>query len=185
MGLRSGSVPGSESTPTPTATQEGDSDIMRTPTPTSQRQISARIHDFASADAFLGRKDVRRLPGRSTFLARNPYTSQPRALVTRSIAVIYHETAIVRYYEDGRIVADPGRYRTHSTKTKITIYSPIHFTQRAYSWRVYIPSRTIYIPYTGGPVVWQHGDIVAIDGEAPVYPEGRQTPAPRSSGVSR
>lgn len=143
--------------------------------PMNQRQMGSTgtIRSYEDADRYLRGRNACALPGRSTRLVRDPDYHNVRP----SIAVWYHDTPIVRYHDNGRIVANPGAYRSPTTKAKIAIYSPIRFVQRDGQWQIWIPEWLCELPYPGGPVVWWHQEIETINGEAPVYPKDTREPA--------
>jgi hypothetical protein len=72
------------------------------------------IRTFAQANAYLGRKDSRPLPGRSTRLRRT---------LDGDIAVTYHWTDVVTYHPDGRITLRTGGWYSYTTKARINEYS--------------------------------------------------------------
>jgi len=79
-------------------------------------------HDAAE---YLGRKTSRPLPGPSTRIERRD---------DDRIAVRYHQTDVVTYHDDGRIVLDSGGYQTATTKTRINDYAPVSLWQRRGNW---------------------------------------------------
>jgi len=85
------------------------------------------INTYETASNFLGSKEDRPLPGRSTRLHR---------LSDSSIAVRYHWTNVVTYHDDGSIELDSGGHHTSTTKARINKYSPVHVYQRNFEWIV-------------------------------------------------
>jgi hypothetical protein len=74
----------------------------------------ATIRTFAQADAYLGRKEDRPLPGRATRLRRT---------YDGSIAVHYQATDVVTYRPDGTILLCTGGWYSVTTKARMNEYS--------------------------------------------------------------
>lgn len=120
-----------------------------------------RTYEDAQAYLAKGRSKTRRpLPGRSTYI---------REAEDGRIEVVYHETAVVAYHPDGRVVLDSGGWRTVTTKDRMCTYSPATIHQAKGVW---------YIKTTpnGSAVDWKewHADpgFVYADGVT-VLPNGR------------
>jgi hypothetical protein len=94
------------------------------------RQNTQQINSFASADAFLGTRTRKNIPSiRSTFIVRLP---------CGEIALIYHRTQVITWYQDGRIILHSGGHHTVTTKRRINKYGPkgLNVYQRAFVWYV-------------------------------------------------
>jgi hypothetical protein len=74
------------------------------------------MQTYDAANDYLGTKADRPLTGRATRIQRRP---------GGAIAIKYHETDVITYHPDGRIVARNGGYQTSTTKARINEYSPI------------------------------------------------------------
>jgi hypothetical protein len=79
------------------------------------------IRSFAAADAYLGRRTSRRLPGRETTIAR---------LCPSRIVVTYRGTHVVTYHRDGRITLRSGGHLTVTTRSRWNTYAPVSAYQR-------------------------------------------------------
>jgi hypothetical protein len=82
--------------------------------------------NYAQADKFLGSRSVKNLPSiRSTKIVRND----------NGISLYYHNTAVVTFCTDGRIVIDPNGYRSKTTKDRINAAVPfLRVYQRKFEW---------------------------------------------------
>ena len=88
------------------------------------------MNTYQEADEFLGRgrsHDHRPLAGSATSLERRS---------NDTIAVRYHETDVVTYHRDGGVVLDSGGWTTHTTKARMTEYSPVSIFQRNGLWYI-------------------------------------------------
>lgn len=87
------------------------------------------ICSFEDAEAYLGDRDERPLPGVATRLLR----------VGEDIAVRYHATNVVRYRPDGWTVLSSGGWETATTKRRINQYAPFGWLvyQDDWSWYIY------------------------------------------------
>lgn len=92
------------------------------------RRIGESVHDYESANSFLGNKQERKLAN-NTLIVRG---------AEDSIGVVLHRTTIVRYYPDGRIQLDSGGWRTVTTKQRINqlLPYPWRLDQTKYEWHV-------------------------------------------------
>lgn len=89
--------------------------------------MKMHIQSFRGADAYLGSKSERPLPGRSTRLERRG---------PDSIAVRYHATDVVTYHADGRVTLNSNGFRTATTKARINEFSPVRLYQAKGLWYV-------------------------------------------------
>ena len=104
------------------------------------------IIDHASADAFLGRRAVRALPGRASRLERRG----------DDIAVLFHGTAVVTYHPDGSVTLDSGGWLTSTTKQRINAYTRAPVYSVKGKWLVGVPG--------GGKVPFRDGIRVDVAG---------------------
>lgn len=118
------------------------------------RRIGEHVHDYTSADKFLGSKQERKL-GHNTTIYR--YDDD-------SIGVLFHRTTIVRYFPSGEIELNSGGWRTVTTKQRMNQLLPpgVGVSQRKHEW--YAGDREFY-------------DGMSIRG-----PEYRSNPRPRRIG---
>jgi hypothetical protein len=85
---------------------------------------SSRENAYAEAVAHLrGRRQIN-LRGKATRLVAETRVVAGKALSDSVLAIYYHETAIVTYYPDGRIVLDSGGYDTVTNREKMKEYVP-------------------------------------------------------------
>lgn len=112
---------------------------------------------YEKASGYLGTKQDRPLPGRSTRLQRRP---------DGGIAVRYHATDVITFHPDGRIVLQSGGYQTMTTKARINEYSPVQLYADRGLWYVANGTRTLY----ADGLTWAAGTITG--GRAPAATEG-------------
>lgn len=72
-------------------------------------------------------KDSKKLAN-NTYLIRN----------NDSIAVKLHNTNVVTFYSDGRIILDSGTWRTNTTKDRINTYSGFRISQNSGKWTLHV-----------------------------------------------
>lgn len=84
--------------------------------------------NYEAADALLsGRnRDSRKLEN-NTYLIR---------IDDKTIGVRLHNTHVVKFHKDGRIILNTGGWRTVTTKDRINGYAPVSVFQRKYEWYV-------------------------------------------------
>lgn len=110
---------------------------------------------YEQAQAFLRNRTKRKL-GNNTWLEVN-HRDPGR------IDVIHHQTPIVRYYEDGRIIVNTEGYRSVSTKARINEFQPASFHQKDWEW------------------YWSFdGETGVYEGELELRPEQMRVRKPRS-----
>ena len=63
-------------------------------------------------------------------LANNTYLKKR----DNAIAVMLHQTYVVTYQQDGKIVLNSGGWKTHTTKDRINTYSPLRINQKKGIW---------------------------------------------------
>lgn len=85
------------------------------------------IRDFEQADAYLGGKTNRPLPGRFTRIIRRR---------DNEIVIRHYATDIITYFEDGAIRLDTGGWRSFTTKERLNEYTPrdLRIFQRRGVW---------------------------------------------------
>lgn len=86
----------------------------------SRQYTDSTVTDYTSAKLYLGAKDSRKLRGKATKLVRTGVY----------LAVQYHDTKIVEYHPDGKILLNSGGFRTLHTRYKINEFLPK-------TWRVW------------------------------------------------
>jgi hypothetical protein len=90
-----------------------------------------RIASFTQAEEYLssGRNaNYRKIPGlRSTILRRD-------VVRPLRISLYYHDTAVIQWYRDGRIILDSGGYRTITTKRRLNQFANVNIYQRSFTW---------------------------------------------------
>jgi hypothetical protein len=92
-------------------------------------EASNLVHDFPSAEAFLGEREHRALCN-NTVLHR---------LDADAIAVRLHETDVVTYHRDGTFTLNTGGWHTLTTMSRINDFTPVGIN-------VY---RESFVPYIG------------------------------------
>ena len=112
------------------------------------------IIDHASADAYLGRRADRALPGRASRLERRG----------DDIAVLFHGTAVVTYHPDGSVTLDSGGWLTSTTKQRINAYTRAPVYSVKGKWLVGVPG--------GGKVPFRDG--IRVDAEGRTAGKGRK-----------
>ena len=92
------------------------------------RSIGEHVHDFKSADRFLGSREERTLANNTVIYRTDD----------DNIGVRLHRTTIVRYFSDGRIMLDSGGWRTVTTKQRINQLLPagIRLSQHKREWTI-------------------------------------------------
>lgn len=101
--------------------------------------------------------------GRNKMDRPAPFGTHTR-IVKRSdstIAVKYHATDVITYCADGSIVLDSGGWRTTTTKSRMTMYTPFSVYQSDYLW---------YITYKDSDGIAR--EVIFTDGIT-FTPEGR------------
>jgi len=106
------------------------------------REIGRHVHNWFSADTFLGKRSRRSLANNTTvyrvrFNARGDVMPEGE----RSIAVKLHGTEIIVYDLDGTIKLSSGGWHTKTTLQRINALLPdgYHVTQKAFRWIVTTP----------------------------------------------
>ena len=89
------------------------------------------VRSYAEAKALL---DLRKKQGRDYAKLRHNVYLEPRG--ENIIAVCYHDTDIVTYYSDGKIVLHSDGWHTMTTKQNINFFSPFHVHQKKRVWYV-------------------------------------------------
>lgn len=75
-----------------------------------------------------------------------------------SIAIYYHGTKIVEYYQDGCTMLRNGSYYTSTTKERLNYYSKAHIVQRRYRW--FINPNTQNIEFVNGITIDENGSVI-------------------------
>lgn len=65
------------------------------------------------------------------------------------IRVMFYDTAIVTYHQDGRVLLNSGGFRTPTTKSRINQFTDILVFARDYAWFVRAGSG-LELPFTDG-----------------------------------
>lgn len=105
---------------------------------------------YTAAAEYLGKKSDRPLSGRSSRLIRR---AEDR------IAVRYHDTDVVTYHADGRIVLDSGGYQTSTTKARIAEYAPIRIWQTRGLWYLSSGPKNQTVLFADGVTLFEDGII--------------------------
>lgn len=71
-----------------------------------------------------------------------------------NVAVLLHETDVILFYPDDKIVLNSGGWKTKMTKDRINNYSPVSISQKNGIW---------YVIHNGKEVIFKDG--ITIDGE--------------------
>jgi hypothetical protein len=93
------------------------------------------MKNFADAKAYLasGRNpDNRPLPVCATRVIRRD---------ANTIVVQYHNTDVVTYKADGRVILNSGGWKTPTTKARMNEFAPLIIDQTNGIWRVYVPNQ--------------------------------------------
>jgi hypothetical protein len=85
------------------------------------------MRDFVKASEFLGKKTSRPLENHTRIERR----------AENSIAIKYHDTDIVTYFPDGRIIVNTGGWKTKTTKDRINRYTSFQIGQYNDIWYFY------------------------------------------------
>lgn len=140
---------------------------------------------FAAADADLGDRVRRTLPGRHTKLVR---------VGEDQIAILYCQTHVVLYYADGSVQVSTGGYRgrhdsqgSATTKVRIQTYAPgFHrLWQSAKQWHVQLDGYPTAQPFVDGMTLYPDG-VLLYPGESHVQAVARfvsPPPAPPPSAA--
>jgi hypothetical protein len=70
-------------------------------------------------------------------LANNTYAER----YSDSINIRLYDTNIIKFFPDGRIVLDSGKYRTVTTKDRINQFSPVNIRQEKSKWYIMYNNR--------------------------------------------
>lgn len=108
-------------------------------------KLKATPKSFAEAMQVLGTKSAVRL-GNNTHLVR--VAADGEIL----IAVILHNTQIVRFYSDGRVTLHTGGYHTVTTKDRINQFVDGRVFQKDFDWFYAYPD-AIAVDFEDGMVV--------------------------------
>ena len=103
--------------------------------------------NYAQADKFLGSRNERNIPSiRSTKLVRVKHET------CEEIALVYHNTSVVTFSDDGQVIVNARGYRTKTTKERINAAVPsLRVHQRNYEW---------FIDFNGQTQMFRDGMIV-------------------------
>src|SRR5689334_16706604 len=99
--------------------------------PVSSMNLRRRPMTYQEAEAKLAGRDRVRLEGKVTWLER---------ICRRSIGLRYHDTIVVRWWEDGSVQLNDGGWRTTTTLRKMRTYSPYPVYQSHLAWFVAAPN---------------------------------------------
>lgn len=124
------------------------------------REIGRHIYDYASARQFLlGRGNVRKLANNTSVERISDHAVNRMMLSLKEsasdvIAVVLHNTYIVAYTSDGRILLNSGGYHTTTTKQRLNQLLPPGYgvTQRDYAWYVRTPNGEY--PFADGAILY-------------------------------
>lgn len=97
-------------------------------------KLRAPVHDYASAERFLGSKTERTLANNTVLRYdwRDPDS--------KGIQVVLHSTPIVTFYPDGNVMLNSSGYHTTTTKARINeVILPLGYrvSQQNYNWFLY------------------------------------------------
>lgn len=114
------------------------------------RDIGDKVHNWWSADTFLGRRNQRKLAN-NTVVYRDPI--EPDA-----IRVKFHYTVIVTYFRDGRIQINSGGHHTKTTKQRLNQLLPhgVGIHQKNFDW--YVSAGDSTIPFRDGMILTPFGE---------------------------
>lgn len=85
-----------------------------------------RIQTWHEAMEFIGERDSRKIDN-NTYLVRG---------YADTLAVRLHNTEVVTYFPDGRIMLNTGGYETTTTKRRMNSYSSAYVYQKDCEWYV-------------------------------------------------
>jgi hypothetical protein len=61
-------------------------------------------------------------------------TRVQKDVLGRYIALRYHDTEVIRWYQDGRVVLNTGGFRTATTKARMNEYANARIFQKNFIW---------------------------------------------------
>lgn len=99
---------------------------------------------YEDAKELLGTKQRKKLAGNTYLCRMDTVDGQP-------YAIVFHSTAIVTLYADGRIRLTSGGYRTVTTKGRLSEYGPYSVYQSKGEWYWHTPMGSV--PFVDG-VEW-------------------------------
>jgi hypothetical protein len=159
----------------------------------SLRQASQLVYDYPSAKKFLNYASSRKLAHNTTVLDRSRDVSTIRH--GNAIAVRYHNTDIVTYFEDGTIIVNNGGYMTVTTNKRLNLFLPPGFRVMQKNWQMYLlaphdrklPFST-YVEFNADNLR-QAGEVVQLEHNRELVPkhigEGRDLWTPRKQNPPR
>lgn len=100
------------------------------------RQASQLVYDYPSAKSFLRGSSDRKLAHNTWVLDRSHTASTMRH--GHAIAVRYHNTDIVTYFEDGTIIVNNGGYMTVTTNKRLNLFLPPGFRVMQKNYQMYL-----------------------------------------------
>lgn len=118
--------------------------------------IKSRL-DYASALAALGSRHSRKVAP-NTYLVERPTYDGDGALV-RSVAVLFHQTDIVRFYADGVVRLSSGGWQTYTTKDRLNTFCPWSIFQDKRVWYIALPGNP-RTPFVDGMYINAEGKVV-------------------------
>ena len=85
-------------------------------------QAAASVNDYQSAKNFLNGRDEKRIA----------HNTKVVSYCDGSIGIVYHATAIVKYYPNGEVRLDCGGWQTTTTTQRLNQFGPIgwHFYRK-------------------------------------------------------
>jgi hypothetical protein len=107
------------------------------------------IRSWAEANAFLGGRKQKNLPGRDSVLAR----------VGDDIAVKYHWTDVVTYHPDGTATLNSNGWMSLTTKQRFNAYTHASVYQKNHKW--YVGNN---VPYRDGMLIDASGNPIGGGG---------------------
>ena len=84
-----------------------------------------KIQSYADAATYLGNKTDRPAGKKNT---------RVRRIDADTIGIVLHNTYVVTYHADGRIVLKTGGWKTVTTKQRINQFSPARVHQANFQW---------------------------------------------------
>jgi hypothetical protein len=109
------------------------------------------IKSWVEANAFLGKRQQKKLPGRDSVIVR----------IGDDIAVKYHWTDVVIYHPDGTTTLNSGGWMSLTTKQRFNAYTHASVYQKNHKW--YVGNN---VPYRDGMLVDATGNPLGSRGAA-------------------
>ena len=98
------------------------------------------VHDHASAQRFLGKRESKRMAYNTTIRRIGRYTDDD-AGIERDFAVRYVATDIVTNHADGTITLHTGGWDTTTTTNRMHRLTPAHIWVNRHDWQTVVTDR--------------------------------------------